>query len=72
MTIRPANSLEGMSRPTLTYYAGSGTSRTSLGATPPTNAGGYTVVASFAGSVDYAAFPSAPIVFTIGQGTPPS
>ncbi len=65
----PANSLEGVT-PTLTYYAGSGTSQTSLGATPPTDAGAYTVVASFAGSVDYAAFQSAPIAFTIGQGTP--
>ena len=64
----PGASLEGVT-PTLTYYAGSGTSGTSLGSTPPTDAGTYTVVASFAGTADYSAVQSAPVAFTIGQGT---
>ncbi len=59
----PAASLEGVT-PTLTYYNSAGTS---LGAAPPTNAGNYTVVAAFAGSVDYAAVRSAPVPFTIAQ-----
>ena len=44
-----AASLEGVT-PTLTYYSGT----TSLGSTAPTAPGTYTVVASFAGSTDYA------------------
>ncbi len=63
----PAASLEGVV-PTLAYYVGSGSSRTSLGSTPPTDAGAYTVVAGFIGSADYAAVQSAPLTFTIGQG----
>ena len=55
--------------PTLTYYAGSSTSGTNLGSTPPTDAGTYTVVASFPGSADYSAVQSKPVSFTIGQGT---
>jgi hypothetical protein len=46
--------LEGVT-PTLTYYAGSGTSGTDLGPAAPSAAGTYTVVARFAGSADYAA-----------------
>ena len=46
-------SLEGIT-PTLTYFVGSGTSGTDLGATAPTAVGTYTVVASFPGSADYA------------------
>ena len=64
----PATSLEGV-HPTLTYYDGSGTSGTNLGATPPTAAGIYTVVANFAGTADYAAVQSAPVTFTIRAGT---
>jgi hypothetical protein len=52
-------SLEGAS-PSLTYYAGG----TALGGAP-TDVGTYTVVASFAGSTDYAAA-SAQTTFTIG------
>jgi hypothetical protein len=61
------------------YYAGSGTSGTSLGLTPPTNAGTYTVVATFTSSdADYASggtaqttftISPAPISYTIGNDT---
>jgi hypothetical protein len=64
----PAASLEGIS-PTLLYYVGSGTSGTSLGSTPPSAPGTYTVLASFAGSADYTAVQAAPVTFTIDQGT---
>jgi len=64
----PAASLEGVT-PTLAYYVGSNASGTSLGSTPPTRAGTYTVVASFAGSADYAPKESAPATFTIGRGS---
>ena len=50
----PTPDLEGVT-PTLTYYAGPGTSGTNLGARAPSAAGTYTVVARFAGSGDYAA-----------------
>jgi hypothetical protein len=58
-TINGGSSLEGVS-PTLTYFAGTYTSATQLaGLTPlagaPTDAAGYTVVASFAGSQDFVA-----------------
>jgi hypothetical protein len=56
----------GGATPTLTYYSSSGTS---LGSTPPTGAGNYTVVASFPGTADYSAVQSAPVAFTIGQAT---
>jgi len=62
----PATSLEGVT-PTLTYYAGSGTSGTNLGRAAPVDAGTYTVVGSFPGSTDYAAVQSAPVSFTIGR-----
>jgi hypothetical protein len=58
----PASSLEGVS-PTLVYYAGN----TALPGAP-SGAGTYTVVASFAGSADYAAA-SASTTFTIGAAT---
>jgi Bacterial Ig-like domain (group 3) len=63
-----AASLEGVA-PTLTYYSGTGTSGLSLGSSPPVSAGSYTVVASFAGSTDYAGVQSAPVTFTIMPGT---
>ena len=59
-----AASLEGVT-PTLTYYAGSGTSGTDLGAAAPSAVGTYTVVASFPGSADYAPTQSAPATFVI-------
>ena len=62
----PAATLERVA-PTLTYYAGSGSSRMSLGSTPPSAPGTYTVVAAFAGSTDYAATQSAAVGFVIGQ-----
>jgi hypothetical protein len=63
----PAASLENAT-PILTYYEGAGTSGTSLGSTPPTAAGTYTVVARFPGSTDYAPTQSTPVVFTIDRG----
>jgi hypothetical protein len=54
----PARSLEGV-RPTLTYYAGA----TALPGAP-VNAGTYTVVVTFAGSLDYTAA-SASATFTV-------
>ena len=56
--------LEGVT-PTLTYYAGSGTSGTDLGSAAPSAAGTYTVVARFPGSADYAAAQSKPATFVI-------
>jgi hypothetical protein len=63
----PSSSLEGIS-PTLTYYAGGSASGTPLPGAPA-GAGTYTVVASFAGSADYAAA-SASTTFTIAAATP--
>lgn len=60
----PSTSLDGVT-PTLTYYDGSGTSGTDLGATPPTAVGTYTVVASLAASANYTAVQSAPVTFKI-------
>ncbi len=65
----PTASLGG-TVPTLTYFVGIGTSGTSLGATPPASPGTYTVVASFAGSVDYAPIQSAPLTFAIALDKP--
>jgi autotransporter-associated beta strand protein len=63
----PAGTLGGAA-PTLTYYPG--TSPSGNGSTtPPTAAGTYTVVASFAGIGDYAAAQSAPVTFTISPAT---
>ncbi len=64
-----ASSLDGVT-PTLTYYVGSGTSGTALGAAPPTATGTYTVVASFAGAANYLPVQSTPVSFTIGVGLP--
>ena len=64
----PAASLEGVA-PTLSYYSGTGTTGPHLGTTAPAAVGVYTVVASFAGSADYAAVQSAPVTFTITAGT---
>jgi MBG domain (YGX type)/Bacterial Ig-like domain (group 3) len=62
----PAASLEGVT-PTLTYYVGTVVVGTgSSGA--PVGAGTYTVVASFAGSADYASA-SNQATFTIGQAS---
>ena len=55
---------------TFTYYAGSGTTGTSLGDAVPTNVGTYTVVAHYAGSVDYFAADSNPVTFDITKATP--
>ena len=63
----PASSLDNVT-PTLTYYDGSGIAGTSLGPTPPSAPGTYTVVAAFPGNVDYSAILSTPLTFTIGQG----
>lgn len=65
----PAASLQNVA-PTLTYYAGEGTSGIVLGSTPPTQPGTYTVVASFPGTADYIPTTAAPLTFTIGKGTP--
>ena len=51
----------GSSLLSYTYYAGS----TSLGSTAPTNAGSYSVVATFAGDTNYQGVSSAPVDFTI-------
>ena len=59
-----APSLEGVA-PTLTYYDGTGSLGTDLGSAAPSDAGTYTVVASFAGSPDYAAAQSEPATFVI-------
>ena len=64
----PSASLEGVA-PTLTFYSGTGTTGPNLGTTAPAAVGVYTVVASFAGSADYAAVQSAPVTFTITAGT---
>jgi hypothetical protein len=63
----PAASLEDAT-PILTYYERAGTSGTSLGSSPPTAAGTYTVLAGFPGSTDYAPTQSTPVVFTIDRG----
>ena len=51
-----------------TYYDVS--TSTSLGSAAPTNAGSYTVVATYAGSTDYTAADSAAVPFSIAQATP--
>ncbi len=53
----------------MTYYAGTTGAGASLGTTPPTAAGAYTVVASFAGSANYTAAQSSAVPFTIAPGT---
>jgi CSLREA domain-containing protein len=61
-------SLEGIF-PTLTYYAGSTATGTPLSGAP-SDAGMYTVVASFPGSTDYGSDSSLPLTFTISQAMP--
>ncbi len=53
----------------LVYYAGSAATGTPL-ASPPVNAGTYTVVATYAGDADYMATSSPAITFTVGRATP--
>jgi hypothetical protein len=54
-----------------TYYVGSGTSGTSLGSTAPTNAGTYTVVATFTSSdSNYSSGGTAQTTFTVNLATP--
>ena len=60
----PAASLEKIA-PTLTYYNSSGTS---LGDSPPSAAGTYTVVAGFPGNTNYSAAQSVAVPFTIAPG----
>jgi uncharacterized repeat protein (TIGR03803 family) len=72
-TVNGGSSLEGVS-PTLSYYSGTSTDPAQLaGLTPlsgaPTEAGSYTVLASFAGSADYSSG-QALANFSIGQATP--
>ena len=62
-------SLESVT-PTLTYFVGAGTSGTNLGSTAPSAVGTYTVVASFAGSTDFASASSTPLTFSITKATP--
>ena len=65
----PATSLEGVGL-TVTYYVGSTVGSPGTGTTTaPSAVGTYTVVASFAGSTDYAAvLQSKSVTFTIGAG----
>jgi hypothetical protein len=67
-TVNGKATLEGVSL-TLTYYVGTGTGGTNLGSTAPATVGTYAVVASFAGSADYAAA-SATTTFTIAPVLP--
>jgi hypothetical protein len=64
----PDVSLEDVT-PTLAYYSGSAATGTPLSGSP-VQAGTYTVVASFAGSPDYASATSTPVTFTVNQATP--
>ena len=63
----PASSLDNVT-PTLTYYDGSGIAGTSLGPTPSSAPGTYTVVAAFPSNVDYSAILSTPLSITIRRG----
>ncbi len=67
----PGSTLEGVGL-TLDYQQVdvSGNVLADLGATAPTTAGRYQVIASFAGSTDYTNATSRPNPFTIGQATP--
>ncbi len=51
-------------------YTGTGATTYASSATPPTNAGTYTVVATVAANGDYASASSSATAFTIGQATP--
>ena len=61
----PSTKLQGQGI-NFVYYVGMGTSGTNLGSTAPTNAGTYTVVATFPGSTDYSTASSS-TSFTISQ-----
>ncbi len=63
----PAATLEGVA-PTLAYYVGDSAAGPALPGAP-SGAGTYTVVATFAGSADYAAA-SASLTFTVAAATP--
>ena len=63
-----ATSLEGVT-PTLAYFVGSNASGVDLGVTPPAEAGTYSVVASYAGSADYAPAQSTATTFVIQRGS---
>jgi hypothetical protein len=63
----PGSSLEGVPL-VLTYYVGTNTTGTALSGAP-INAGSYTVVASFVGSLDYKTL-SQQMSFVISQATP--
>ncbi len=63
----PGSSLEGVPL-VLTYYVGTNTTGTAL-SNAPTSAGSYTVVASFAGSLEYETL-SSQTSFVISQATP--
>jgi hypothetical protein len=65
----PTSKLEGAA-PKLTYYVGTGTSGTDLGAAPLSSPGTYTVVASFPATADYAVVRSRQITFVIARGAP--
>jgi DNA-binding beta-propeller fold protein YncE len=64
----PAASLEG-GTPTLSYYTGSKASGKGASAAP-SKIGTYTVLASFAGSPDYAPAQSSPVTFSIAPAIP--
>ena len=55
---------------TFTYYVGTGTGGTNLGATAPKNVGAYTVVAHYSGSSNYSSADSSPVTFSITVATP--
>ncbi len=65
---QPGSELEGIAA-TPVYYAGSSATGTPLSGAL-IDAGTYTVIARFPGSEDYTANQSAPVIFTIGKGTP--
>ena len=66
--VNGSTTLEGVA-PTLTYYSGATATGTPLSGAPG-GAGTYTVVASFAGSADYATASSGPLTFNITKATP--
>ena len=63
-------SVVGSPGPTYTYYLASDTALKNPLSSPPTDAGSYQVVASFAGNASYAASTSKPAPFAIGQFAP--
>jgi hypothetical protein len=66
----PAGTLEGVA-PTVSYYGGRSATGTPI-AGAPSSVGTYTVVASFAGSADYAPATSSPQTFTISPAVAPA